>query len=181
MVKIENHPDGEFRLSFDASDPPEAVAEALKLYEGLRLNQEGGLLIPSYGSYGDGPLYELKLLKNATKAPAPPRAEPVQESAGMLSRQRLASRSISLGPGQWVPSARGSGSFVWQSAKYVWPPIQLAQAKRRPKRLRGVELMRKVRKAWPIWATMHAQGRVRALPHEAKRIQRRDEMRQRRR
>jgi hypothetical protein len=50
----------------------------------------------------------------------------------------------------------------------------------RPKRLRGVELMRKVRKAWPIWATMHAQGRVRALPHEATRIQRRDAMRRRR-
>lgn len=44
-------------------------------------------------------------------------------------------------------------------------------------RLRGVELMRKVRRAWPIWATMHAQGRVRALPHEATRIQRREAMR----
>jgi hypothetical protein len=52
----------------------------------------------------------------------------------------------------------------------------LQRISRRPKRLRGVELMRKVRKAWPIWTTMRLQGRARALPHEASRIRRREEM-----
>jgi hypothetical protein len=53
--------------------------------------------------------------------------------------------------------------------------IRPAPMSRRPERLRGVELMRKVRKAWPIWTTMRLQGRARALPHEASRIQRREE------
>lgn len=72
---------------------------------------------------------------------------------------------------QWIALARFDQAYVDSDLSSFFASTH------QPKRLRGVGLMRKVRKAWPIWATMHAQGRVRALPHEAARIQRRDKMR----